>query len=1167
MSSRDKRPTTVASQDDSNLLFGIIALQMDFITRDQLVAAMGAWALDRSLSLGQVLVEQQAIGEARRLLLESLVQEHVRHHGDATRSLASLDPAGDARAALETIEDEGLQDSLGRTRPDPGEVTTPDGTAGGSVGRLTSGGRFRILRLHAKGGLGEVFVARDEEVRRDVAVKQIRREQSDNPQGRARFLLEAEITGSLEHPGIVPVYGLGYHEDGRPYYAMRLIRGDSLKEAIARFHDEWATSRDPARQSLGLRTLLDRFIDVCDAIAYAHSRGVLHRDLKPLNVMLGPFGETLVVDWGLAKVTARSGEPPPSGETTLAPESALGLDATMTGQQIGTPAYMPPEAAEGRLDLVGPQSDVYSLGATLYAILTGRAPFAERDVPSLLRRVRRGDFVPPRKLQPWIDPALEAICLKAMALEPRDRYPSPRGLAEDVNKWMADEPVSAWREPALWRLARWARRHQPLMASATVATIFAVLAASYAVYQSKLQAGQRLTAAKGRVDAMLTAEVATLPGILRQLEPDRGLVRNWLRAIARGDGSGHDRRRLPAALALLPEDPSQGEFLIRRAFNPEAGPDELLVIREALAAQPEEGLKDKLLDLLQERADVLDERHLRAAGMLARIDPTDPIWPGLPVPLARALVRENSLRIGTWRRVFQPVARILIRPLRELYADVSQPDARGRAFNLLVEFANEPGNSNRAEDLAALIDTADPKRMEELLGMLTGSGDAARAVAILSGALSPPAHFDEDRAGRQGRIAIALMRFGQEERVWPLFVQTDEPSLRTELIHDAARFGVAPGLIVGRLVRENDPTVRRALILCLGEYDPAAIEEPGRKELVDWLVARYRQDPDPGVHGAIEWLLRRSWRLGGLVDAADRELATRDPVAGRGWYINGQGEGFAVIRGPVEFAMGSTREIDPESVEAELQHASRIPRSFAISSHELTLGEYGRFLDEKPPGVVDNRGVELLRAFTPGHPAGMVSWYEACRYCNWLSAREGLPPDQWCYPADFGPDSTLPADFVDRTGYRLPTEAEWEFACRAGTISSRPIGHAATWLGKYAWLERQSGTVVNPVGLLKPNDLGLFDMLSNSYEWCISPHTPYAAAPASKPWQDVLPDLKCGVEIYRVLRGGTVLFAPATMRSSWRSSGVHPVSHYNYIGFRLARTCPPATGQRASSKP
>jgi serine/threonine protein kinase len=309
----------------------------------------------------------------------------------------------------------------------------------------------------------------DGELHREVALKQILDQHADDPTSRARFLLEAEITGGLEHPGIVPVYGLGAYPDGRPYYAMRFIRGESLKEAIAAFHADDSLRGDPGRRSVGLLKLLRRFLAVCDAIDYAHSRGILHRDLKPSNVVLGKHGETLVIDWGLAKAVGRTEPVVASDERTLVPSSASGWAETLPGSALGTPAYMSPEQAGGDIEHLGPRSDVYSLGATLYCLLTGRPPVEGDDVGELLRAVQWGDFLPPRRLDPALDPALEAVCLEAMALRPEDRYASPRALAEDIEHWMAEEPVSAWREPWTRRARRWERRHRTAVMAATSA--------------------------------------------------------------------------------------------------------------------------------------------------------------------------------------------------------------------------------------------------------------------------------------------------------------------------------------------------------------------------------------------------------------------------------------------------------------------------------------------------------------------------------------------------------------------------------------------------------------------------------------------------------------------------------------------------------------------------
>ena len=459
---------------DRNLLFGILALQMDFIRRDALIAAMNAWVLDKARPLGQILLEQGALAAADRELLDVMVQRHLEKHGqDAERSLAALAAPEAVRADLRRIADRDLDASLAQLPATPSFHDSLSTTAPVSA----DGARFQILRPHASGGLGEVFVARDGELNREVALKEIQARHADHPESRARFLREAEITGNLEHPGIVPVYALGQYADGRPYYAMRFIRGDSLKQAVERHHNPQAHGLQPVGfDSLAFRQLLNRFIAVCNAIAYAHSRGVLHRDLKPSNIMLGEFGETLVVDWGLAKALTPQPPLPPRGEgepdllppRPLVEEGGRGGEGelTRTGQALGTPAYMSPEQAAGRLDQLGPASDVYSLGATLYNLLTGRAPFTKADVGEMLNKVQRGDFPPPRSVNRQAPAALEAICLKAMALQPNERYASAKALADDLEHWLADEAVTAHVEPWHARLGRWMRHHRGLVGSA-----------------------------------------------------------------------------------------------------------------------------------------------------------------------------------------------------------------------------------------------------------------------------------------------------------------------------------------------------------------------------------------------------------------------------------------------------------------------------------------------------------------------------------------------------------------------------------------------------------------------------------------------------------------------------------------------------------------------------
>ncbi len=494
---------------ERDLLFGLLALQNGLIDQGKLVAAFQAWTRDKARPLAEHLTARGDLDRDQCAGVEAMVGLHLKMHGDdAARSLAAIPAGRSTRESLATLGDPAIEHTL--TLVGLGSNDDADRTANYAFGSATSEGqRFRVLRPHARGGLGAVFVAIDQELHREVALKQILDNYADDPTSRSRFLLEAEITGGLEHPGIVPVYGLGTYANGRPYYAMRFIKGDSLKEAADAYHTDDSARKDSGRRSLELRRLLRRFLDVCNAIDFAHSRGVLHRDIKPSNIIVGRHGETLVVDWGLAKATGRSD--PSSAERTLLPSSASGSSETLPGSTLGTPAYMSPEQAEGNIDHLGPRSDVYSLGATLYYLLTGR-PSVEGDVGEVLRAVGRGEFQPPRQLDPTIDPVLEAVCKKAMALRPEDRYESARAVADDVERWMAEEPVTAWREPVSRRARRWARRHRTGVTAAAIALVVA-LAGSAAVLAVQTGANRELKRANTDL-AIAGAKVTQINGQL-----------------------------------------------------------------------------------------------------------------------------------------------------------------------------------------------------------------------------------------------------------------------------------------------------------------------------------------------------------------------------------------------------------------------------------------------------------------------------------------------------------------------------------------------------------------------------------------------------------------------------------------------------------------------------
>jgi WD40 repeat protein/tRNA A-37 threonylcarbamoyl transferase component Bud32 len=493
---------TAKADADRNLLFAVLALRTELVRREDMLSAMSAWAADRDKPLGQILVEKGMLRPDRRGWIEAMVDTHLEGGHDLIstlpmtaglmHSLASqpgdATPSGSLAAEAGTVVQEpaALPPSdvtlpLPRSTDATIVLPHPHGDTTETVARpgaRSERSRYRILRPHAHGGLGQVFLALDQELGREVALKEIREDQADDSHRRARFVLEAEITGGLEHPGVVPVYSLNWYENGRPYYAMRFIRGESFDQIIERYHADPAKHLDPSRMVLDFRRMLRRFIDVCNAIAYAHSRGVLHRDIKPQNIMLGKYGETLVVDWGLAKSISQPDISGYSSELQLTPTSASGTAETMPGSAIGTPQFMSPEQAAGDLEKTGPASDIYSLGATLYCLLTGHVAFENPDVAITLRMVQRGVFPAPRVHEPALSPALEAICMKAMALRPEDRYATPKALAEEIEDWLADEPVAAYPEPWTARFARWRRRHRAWTTAGAVGLVLIALVAS-----------------------------------------------------------------------------------------------------------------------------------------------------------------------------------------------------------------------------------------------------------------------------------------------------------------------------------------------------------------------------------------------------------------------------------------------------------------------------------------------------------------------------------------------------------------------------------------------------------------------------------------------------------------------------------------------------------------
>ncbi len=422
---------------DRNLLFGVLALQADIIDADQFIKICTLWTTRKQAALGDLLIDLGWITPIDKADVERLVERKLkRHGGDPRAGLAAV--GDDMKRSLAALQDDDINRSL-CDLPGPDATTTL-----ATVDEIPSGKRYTLTRLHASGGIGRVWLARDNAFDRNVALKELRPERAAVATHRSRLLQEARITGQLEHPGIVPVYELALRpDDHQPFYTMRFVKGRTLSEAAR----TWHLTRDRAQAGmLDFVSLLNAFVTVCNTVAYAHSHGVIHRDLKGENVVLGDFGEVVVLDWGLAKFVDRVQKEPddPSPVVDSGNSSEIGL--TVQGQAIGTPAYMSPEQASGRLDLIDRHTDIYGLGAILYEVLTGRPPFSGADTHEVLRKVREEPASLPREHWRDVPPALEDICIRALAKNPTDRFSSATELATAVQTWQEVERREAQEE-------------------------------------------------------------------------------------------------------------------------------------------------------------------------------------------------------------------------------------------------------------------------------------------------------------------------------------------------------------------------------------------------------------------------------------------------------------------------------------------------------------------------------------------------------------------------------------------------------------------------------------------------------------------------------------------------------------------------------------------------
>ncbi|HKI37906.1 MAG TPA: protein kinase [Gemmataceae bacterium] len=551
--------------------------------------------------------------------------------------------------------------------------------------------------------------------------------------------------------------------------------------------------------------------------------------------------------------------------------------------------------------------------------------------------------------------------------------------------------------------------------------------------------------ARALLDTLLAAKTADVPEVVHDLKPYRRWADPLLRDKWTEEGLG-DGKRLHVALALLPVDPGQADYLCDRLLAA-GGPDEVKVMCESLHKHAPDSAA-RFWPVLQGEAEGRP-RRLRAACILALSDGDDPRWAGVGDAVVRCLAAENILLLRDWAELLDPVrAHLIPHQVRRLV----EADAGGFAAFLAMLRAYP-------EDAPAALHA----QLERSLP--AGASQEER----------------EALARQQAQAAVALLHLGRTERVWSFFHQGEDPTCRTYLVHRCVALGVDPAVLASRLLgdEEKDPSIRQGLLLALGDYSADQRAEVTRGPLLDRVQKDYRDEPDPGLHSAVKWLLRR-WKM---ADRLPQIAAGRRPRAGEvvkpRWYVNGQGQTFAVIPAPGEFEIGSPPE-EKGRFAGKDRPRVKIDYSFAVAVNLVTVAEFKKFRPD----------FQYETQISPGEdtPINYVSWFNAAAYCNWLSAQEKVPKDQWCYEpnakGEYAAGMKLKANYRELSGYRLPQEAEWEYTCRAGTVTAWSHGSDEALLGHYAWYILNANRMMHPVGSLKPNGLGLFDMHGNALQWC-----------------------------------------------------------------------------------
>jgi formylglycine-generating enzyme required for sulfatase activity len=652
----------------------------------------------------------------------------------------------------------------------------------------------------------------------------------------------------------------------------------------------------------------------------------------------------------------------------------------------------------------------------------------------------------------------------------------------------------------------------------------------------------------GRIQAVRlveTIEKAT-PGELATIIRDElPRYRRWanplLHSLADRDTTAAEQR-WRASLALVDADPNQFAYLRRRLLT--CSLDEFPLVRDSLQGRDPD-LEATLWQVLHDTQRPEPERF-HAGIALCNGAPDSSNWTAADTAfLADQLLKSNRDDQRQLRSYLAALAGRLLPTLQAQFRDAQvRSDVRIAAGDALADYGRD-----QPELLAHLVSEATPEQYDVLLTALRRVPEAKEAAQNTLASIvrePPPPMVSEEQRVRIGKrragAAIVLLHLGERDAAGEVFDIKDDPEALTQFVHGLKDRRVPPAEVLSCLEQATTNAARFALILALGEFRLNDLPEEQRQAWLDKLTRWYRKDPSSAIHSACGWLLR-TWGQHSEVDHVDRTPRPYDATGQRDWFVQQIGPDFFtfIVFRPGSFVMGSPTA-ESHRHKNEQQHHVQITRPFAMCDRELTRGQLERFLSEMSRSIGD---VEEWSP-TDRHPAVRATWFEAVLYCRWLTTQAGLSDLDQCYDAtDYGPTTRNWPSHPDSPGFRLPTEAEWEYACRAGTTTPYSFGSDRELLHYYGHF---LGSSTKIGGALRPNLRGLFDMHGNVWEWCQDWYD-------ESPKGDATDPLGPANGSNRVLRGGGWDRSAWHCRSAYRHS---PTPDYRgaYMGFRVVRTLP-----------